>query len=78
MRIARDGKPYDVDLLPNDNGREDELEVIQYLRPDGRRRRMLAPVGVEYVKKAKNLIITAEWLGGTINICGRRKGESEE
>ena len=78
MRIASDGKPYDVDNLPNDDGRPDEVEVIQYLRPSKEGRRMLAPVGEDYVEKAKDLIITAEWLGSTINICVRRKGESEE
>ena len=48
--IAKDGKAFDVEdaliLSP------DEIEVIQFLAPNGERRRMAALVGQEYVKKA--------------------------
>ena len=48
MRIASDGKPFDIDnfTLDEDAGPGD-VEIIQFLRPDGRRRRMLAEVGEE-------------------------------
>lgn len=78
MRIAKDGKPFDVDNLP-DNGNSDEVEIIQYLRPNGRRRRMLAQVGEEIAKLAQNLIITAEELSGMgVSITIRKQGEPEE
>jgi len=76
--LARDGKPYDVpntDLIATD----DELEIIQYLRPTGTRRRVLAKVGKNYVKKANNLIISTEVLiDGQIAIWVRHKNEPEE
>lgn len=77
MRIAKDNKPFDVDnfgdLSPG------EVEVIQFLRPDGERRRMAAPVGEEYVLMAKDLILSAEELTtGEIAIYARKIGEPEE
>lgn len=39
-----------------------EVEIIQYLRPNGTPRRMLAPVGEEYVKKAEDMVLTCEEL----------------
>jgi len=76
MRIAKDGKPFDVDyeteIFP------DEVEIIQFLRPDGKRRRMIATVGIEIAKKAKNLIISAEELiTSEIAIYVRKIGEPE-
>jgi hypothetical protein len=64
MRIASDGRPYEVDNISREAG-EDEAEVIQYLKPDGRRRRMLAPVGDDHARLAKRLgmILSAESLG---------------
>lgn len=81
--LAKDGFPYDVydsTLIQQ----EDEIEVIQYIRHDGgdpynKRRRMLAPVGKEYVKKAENLIISAEELRTEeIAIWVRKVGEPKE
>lgn len=77
MRIAKDGKPYDIDnfgdLQPA------EVEVIQFLRPDGRRRRMAAAVGEEYAAMAKDLILSAEELTtGDVAIYARKIGEPEE
>ena len=46
VRIAKDGKPFDVDNIRNEL-HQDEIEVIQFLRPNGQRRRMAAPVGKE-------------------------------
>jgi len=75
--IAKDGKPFDIvnidKILPH------EVEVIQFLRPNGQRRRMAAPVGEDYVKKAKNLILSVEELAsGAVVIYGRRINETEE
>ena len=58
--FAKDGKPFDIEdgLTFTDN----EVEVIQFLIPSGKRRRMAALVGEDYVKKAKNLILSAEIL----------------
>jgi len=76
--IAPDGKPYDIahlKYLPT----KDDVEVIQYLRPNGVRRRMFAPVGIEYVKKAKDMVLSAEDLkNGEVAIYGRMKDQSED
>jgi hypothetical protein len=61
MRIAKDGKPFDIDFISGEVG-PDEVEVIQFLRPDGRRRRALAPVGKELVDLAKDMVLSAEEL----------------
>lgn len=70
--LAADGKPYDID-----NIKElalGEVEVIQYLRPDGKRRRMAVPLGEDYVEKAKDLILSAEELTtGAIALYARKK-----
>lgn len=78
MRIASDGKPFEIDNLDEDAGPGD-VEIIQFLRPDGRRRRLLAEVGEELAAKARGLIISAEELGtGKVAIYVRRKDESKE
>jgi len=78
MRIAKDGKPFDVDNLAYLPCGPAGVEIIQFLRPDGMRRRMLAEVGEELAKKAKNLIISAEELTtGEIAIYVRKVGEPE-
>lgn len=80
MRIASDGLAFDVDNL-NEDPRSGDVEIIQFLRPNGRRRRMLADVGEELAMKAKDLIISAEELQtGQVAIYIRRKkgtGKSE-
>jgi len=64
------------DLLPHS---EDELPIIQYLRPNGQKRMMFAPVGKEYVKKAEGLELSAEWLPtGKVALYGKKEGEPEE
>lgn len=77
-RLAADGKPFDIDNL----GREtfsNEVEIIQYLRPDGKRRRMTCPVKNDILAKATGMIIEAEELpGGRIAIWVRGNKESEE
>jgi len=78
MRIASDSLSFDIDNLDEDAG-PGEVEIIQFLRPGGRRRRMLADVGEDLAAKAKDLIISTEELGnGEVAIYARRKGESEE
>lgn len=78
MRIASDGLAFDIDKLDEDAG-PGEVEIIQFLRPNGRRRRMLAEVGEELAAKARGLIVSVEELGtGEVAIYVRRKGESEE
>lgn len=78
MRLATDGKPFDQDYL----GRETlagEVEVIQYLRPEGLRRRMTAPCREDVVAKAAGMIISAEVLPpGQIAIWVRGPKEPEE
>lgn len=62
MRIAKDGKAFDIDDLPNTEPEKEEVEVIQFLKPEGKRRRALAPVGEEYAKLAENMVLSAEEL----------------
>ena len=79
MRIAKDGKPFDednigVDLQPN------EIEVIQFLRPNGKRRRMsFVASSDEIVEMAKDMVISAEELStGPIACYVRFVDEDEE
>lgn len=78
MRIASDGLAFDIDNL-DENAGPGDVEIIQFLRPAGRRRRMLVDVGKELAAKAKDLIISAEELGtGKVAIYVRRKGDPKE
>ena len=64
-----------VDSLPVHT--EDELPITQYLRPNGEKRIMFAPVGREYVEKAGGLVLSVEWLPtGKVALYGRRENES--
>lgn len=77
MRIAKDGKEFDVDNLGELD--PDELEAIQYLRPDGRRRRMAFKTTNEIVGMAKNMVLSAEELGtGKVAVYCRFCDESDE
>jgi len=79
MRIAKDGKPFDVDDLEHQPCSPTDVEIIQFLRPDGKRRRVLTEVGEEYAKLAKNMVISAEELTtGEIAIYVRKIGEPVE
>ena len=74
---GKDGKPFGVEdvLILKD----DEVEVIQYLVPSGKRRRMAALVGQEYVKKAENLILSTEILNNKqVALYARGINESKE
>lgn len=75
--IAKDGKEFDENILGDLDS--DELEIIQFLRPNGIRRRMSTKLTTELVNKAKNIIISAEELTtGKIAIYGRKIGEPVE
>lgn len=77
MRKAKDGKLFDIDNLIVDTS-ETDVEVIQSLYPDGKRRRMFASVGKELAQIAQEMIISAEELkGGNIAIYVRNQGEPE-
>ena len=69
---------YDIDNIEVIKD-DDVVEVCQYLRPDGRKRKMAAPLGKEYHEKAKGLVISAEKLmTGLIVIYIRREGQDPE
>lgn len=78
MKLAKDGKPYDIDNL-NGGLREDEVEIIQFLRPDGRRRRMSTAVPQDIKTMAKDMILSAEELTtGEIALYARFADEEPE
>lgn len=60
MKLAKDGLPYDIDKVGS--LADGEVEIIQYLRPSGKRRRMATHLGNKWAEKAQNLIISAEEL----------------
>jgi len=79
MRLAPDGKVYDVDNIckePNEN----EIEAIQYLRPDGKRRCMMAVIkNKKIVKYSRKMILSMEELRtGEVAFYARFKDEKEE
>ena len=77
MRLGMDSIQYDEDDI-GDIG-DDCVEVCQYLRPNGRKRRNAARLGKEYHEKVKGLFITAEELmNGLIVIYIRREDQDEE
>ena len=74
MRVAKDGYPFDIDEA-GEAGPAD-VEIIQFLRPNGKRRRMVAEVGVDLAETAKDLIVSAEDLGnGKVAVYVRSKEE---
>lgn len=78
FRTAKDGLPFDVDNLLGGLA-DDEVEVIQFVRPNATRRRVGAPVGKELAKKAKDLILSSEVLRtGKIALYARKIGEPIE
>lgn len=78
MRTAKDGKPFDIDNLEYQLCGPTDVEIIEFLRPDGKRRRVLTEVGKELAEKAKNLIVSAEELTtGEIAVYVRKVGEPE-
>ena len=79
QNLAKDGRPYDIvrpDVVDID---EDEVEVIQFLRPNGNRRKMVLKVGLETAKKAENMILSVEILRtGQLALYARWQGQPEE
>ena len=65
--------------METDRVRDDEVAVVQYLRPDGRKRVVFAPVGIGYVSKAEGMVLSAEVLTtGFVAMYGRYENEPEE
>jgi hypothetical protein len=78
MRLASDGKPFDIDNLGRPTY-DNEVEIIQYLRPNGKRRRMTCPAPNYILAKVAGMIIEAEEIRtGEIAIWVRGKNEPEE
>ena len=78
MAIAPDGRPYDIDNIHADK-KPNEIEIIQYMRPTGERRKMIAEIDIETAKKADGLIISCEVLPtNEILIYARRKDQKTE
>ena len=75
--LAPDGLPYDENNhLKQEQG---EVEIIQYIRPNAKRRKMFCQLGEKYSQKAENLIISAEWTPeDTVILYGRKKGNPVE
>ena len=75
--LAKDGKEYDIDILGE--LQESEIEIIQFLRPDGRRRKMSTRINDELFQLSKNMILSAEELStGKLALYGRYIGEDVE
>jgi len=78
MRLAKDGKGFDFEHVSYDTP-ADHVEVIQFLRPGGKRRRMIAPVGEEVAQKAADMVLSGEELTtGEIVLYARFIAEDEE
>jgi len=78
MRVAPDGKPYQVDNL-NRELYDNEVEIIQFLRPNGKRRFMTCEVSLDVARMSRNMVISAEQLTtGEVAIYVRDKAESIE
>lgn len=78
--IAKDGKSYDIvssevepPLKPN------EIEIIQYMRPTRRRRKLIAEVDEDTARKADDIVVSAEVLrNGKVAFYARHKDKLEE
>ena len=56
-----------------------KVRIIQYLRPTGMKRTMMADIDKEHADKAKGLILSCELLpGNRLLIYGRKKDQTEE
>lgn len=76
--IAKDGKSFNIDNI-NRKLEDNEVEIIQYLRPDAQRRRMVTTLTKELVSKANNMILSAEQTDHMhLAIYGRFVGQDEE
>ncbi len=76
LELAPDGKPYHIVNL--DKIGKNDVEIIQFLRPDGKRRKMSCDVPPEIKEMSKDMIISSEELTtGQVAIYARFKGEKE-
>jgi len=77
--IRKADKIEDKLFNPIRKKKENEVEITQYVRPTGEKRKMFAKVGGAIVKKAERLVFSAEVLPtGLVMIYAKRKGECEE
>jgi len=61
------------------NIQADEIEVTQYIRPNGKQKKVYAPVGEEYVEMAEGMVISSEVIpGNKVAIYIRMDYEPEE
>ena len=72
--------PRGIVHLPGDHvKRPDEIALVQYLRPNGRKKIVFAPVGEEWIDKARGMVISSEVLmTGQVAIYIRLESEKEE
>lgn len=55
------------------------VKITQYLRPNGKKRIVIADIDKEHADKAKGLILSCELLPiNKLLIYGRKKGQTEE
>jgi hypothetical protein len=78
--IAPDGKSYDIDNTEGKKLDNNEIEAIQYPRPNGKRRRMIAVLSdKKVVKYAREMVLSMEELDtGVVAFFARFKDEPEE
>ena len=78
--IAKDGKAYDiVSSEVEEPLKSNEIEIIQYMRPTRRRRKLIAEVDEETARKADDIVISAEILRtGDVAFYARHKDKPEE
>jgi len=78
--IAKDGKAYDiVNSEVEDPLKSNEIEIIQYMRPTRRRRKLIAELDEETARKADDLVISAEVLRNRkVAFYARHKDKPEE
>jgi len=60
--------------------REGEVEVVQYIRPNGRQGKRFASVGAEHAKKAEGMVLTTECIdrNAAVSVAARWADEPEE
>ena len=75
--LAKDGKEYDIDILGE--LKEGDIEIIQFLRPNGKRRKMSTRLNDELFQLSKDMILSAEELStGKLALYSRYIGEDVE
>jgi len=59
MALAPDGKKYDVDNLKRRPG-PTEVEVIQFVRPKGKRRKLFFDVSEDTAQASREMVLSAD------------------